>query len=297
MLGAFKKVIQDYKTPPQKLLSRDLEATIKPYISFLTTSRQLSVSMGNTIKWLKLTITNISPEMPEKEAKKLLCEEIDAYLNEKVTLADEAISNFCCKRIIKDGDVLLVYAYSSIVVKSLIDAHRKGINFKVIVVDSRPKLEGRHCLRSLVDAGIKCSYIFINAVSYIMKEVSKVMLGAHSVLANGYVVSRVGAAMISLVAKSYNVPVLVCCETYKFSEKVQADAFVINELGDPNDLVSINRRRGNLLSGWKELHSLGLLNLTYDVTSPDLVAMVITEVGGLPCTSVPVILRLSQMTS
>jgi translation initiation factor eIF-2B subunit delta len=67
MLGAFKKVIQDYKTPPQKLLSRDLEATIKPYISFLTTSRQLSVSMGNTIKWLKLTITNISPEMPEKE--------------------------------------------------------------------------------------------------------------------------------------------------------------------------------------------------------------------------------------
>lgn len=57
------------------------------------------------------------------------------------------------------------------------------------------------------------------------------MLGAHTLLANGYIMSRVGSAMISLVAKSYNVPVLVCCETYKFSEKVQTDAFVINELG------------------------------------------------------------------
>ena len=68
-------------------------------------------------------------------------------------------------------------------------------------------------------------------------------------------------------------------------------------LGDPNDLVSINRRQGNLLSNWKDLPSLNLLNLTYDVTSPDLVAMVITEEGNLPCTSVPVILRLSLMNT
>lgn len=65
-------------------------------------------------------------------------------------------------------------------------------------------------------------------------------------------------------------------------------------LGDPNDLVPINRRHGDILSGWQSIPSLGLLNLTYDVTSPDLVAMVITEVGNIPCTSVPVILRISQ---
>ena len=32
---------------------------------------------------------------------------------------------------------------SSIVVKSLIDAHNEGLKFRVIVVDSRPKLEGK----------------------------------------------------------------------------------------------------------------------------------------------------------
>lgn len=30
---------------------------------------------------------------------------------------------------------------------------------------------GRQCLRQLVKIGIKCSYVLINAVSYIMKEV------------------------------------------------------------------------------------------------------------------------------
>lgn len=43
--------------------------------------------------------------------------------------------------------------------------------------------------------------------------------------------SRVGTAQLALVARARNVPVLVCCETYKFCERVQTDAFVSNELG------------------------------------------------------------------
>ena len=62
-------------------------------------------------------------------------------------------------------------------------------------------------------------------------KVTKVFVGAHAVLANGCVMSRVGTSQVALVAKSHNVPVLVCCETYKFSERVQTDSFVFNELG------------------------------------------------------------------
>ena len=64
--------------------------------------------------------------------------------------------------------------------------------------------------------------------------------------------------------------------------------------GDPNDLVPINRRQGHYLTGWKDIANLWLLNLVYDVTSPDLVSMVITELGVIPCTSVPVVLRISR---
>ena len=85
--------------------------------------------------------------------------------------------------------------------------------------------------RHLVQAGIHTTYIFLQSVSYIISEVTKVFLGAHAVFANGCVMSRVGTSQVALLAKSQNVPILVCCETYKFSEKVQTDSFVFNELG------------------------------------------------------------------
>jgi translation initiation factor eIF-2B subunit delta len=293
MLAAFKKVINDYTTPAQKELRRDLDAHIRPFINFLTHCRPLSVSMGNAIKYLKREISKIGPDQSESEAKRLLCATIDEYLELYIVKAGTEISKLC-QNIIKDNDVILVYAFSSVVQRVLLDAHCSGRQFRVIVVDSRPKMEGKHMLRTLVQKGVKCSYVLINAVSYIMKEVSKVIVGAHSLLANGYVMSRIGTSQVALVARSFNVPVLVCCETYKFSDRVQTDSIVNNELGDPNDLVQINRRQGNFLTGWKDIPCLGLLNLVYDVTSPDLVSMVITELGVIPCTSVPVVLRISR---
>lgn len=115
--------------------------------------------------------------------------------------------------------------------KILVDAHKSGKVFRVVVVDARPLLEGREMLRKLVNAGINCSYVLINAASFIMGRVTKVLLGAHSLLANGYVMSRAGTAQVALVAQSFNKPVLVCCETYKFCERVQTDSIVHNEIG------------------------------------------------------------------
>lgn len=120
---------------------------------------------------------------------------------------------------------------SSLINSILIEAHKDGKKFKVIVVDGRPHLEGRETVRRLVDAEIPCKYVLINAISYVMGSVSKVLLGAHALLTNGYVMSRIGTAQVALVAQSFNKPVLVCCEKYKFSERVQTDSFVYNEIG------------------------------------------------------------------
>jgi translation initiation factor 2B subunit (eIF-2B alpha/beta/delta family) len=58
-----------------------------------------------------------------------------------------------------------------------------------------------------------------------------VLLSADALLANGYVLGPVGSAMLALIAHKYNKPVIVCCETYKFSERVQTDSILFNELG------------------------------------------------------------------
>uniref|UniRef100_A0A8C1CUF5 Translation initiation factor eIF2B subunit delta n=2 Tax=Cyprinus carpio TaxID=7962 RepID=A0A8C1CUF5_CYPCA len=273
LLHTFKQVIQDYSTPPNEELSRDLVNKLSPYISFLSQCRPLSASMGNAIKYIKKEISNIPSQCKEEEAKGKLQACIDSYINEKIILASEAISNS-----------YIVWIHSEVFQKK----------FRVIVVDSRPRLEGREALRRLVKKGIRCTYVLISALSYILPEVSKVFLGAHALLANGYVMSRVGTSQIALVAKAYNVPVLVCCETYKFCERVQTDSFVSNELDDPDDLI-VTRNGKSHLENWQTVKSLGLLNLVYDVTPPDFVDLVITDLGMIPCTSVPVVLRVKNV--
>lgn len=57
------------------------------------------------------------------------------------------------------------------------------------------------------------------------------MLGAHGFLSNGYVMGEVGTAMVAMAAKSRGVPVIVCCEAYKFCDRVQTDSIVNNEIG------------------------------------------------------------------
>lgn len=64
-------------------------------------------------------------------------------------------------------------------------------------------------------------------------------------------------------------------------------------IGDPEKLVSVDtREESSPLSSWKTSKCLTPLNLLYDVTPPDFVTAVITELGFLPCTSVPVVLRI-----
>ncbi|KAJ8332439.1 hypothetical protein SKAU_G00426120 [Synaphobranchus kaupii] len=293
LLHAFKQVIRDYNTPPNEELSRDLVNKLKPYISFLNQCRPLSASMGNAIKYMKKEISNIPSHCKEEEAKDRLLACIDSYIIEKIQLAAKAISKYAIEKI-SDGDVILVYGCSSLVNHILSEAFEKERKFRVIVVDSRPRLEGREALRRLVKKGIHCTYVLISTLSYILPEVSKVFLGAHALLANGYVMSRVGTSQIALVAKAYNVPVLVCCETYKFCERVQTDSFVSNELDDPDDLI-VTRKGKTQLEHWQEVRSLGLLNLVYDVTPPDFVDLVITDLGMIPCTSVPVVLRVKNV--
>ncbi|XP_060908141.1 translation initiation factor eIF-2B subunit delta isoform X1 [Labrus mixtus] len=293
LLHAFKQVIRDYTTPPNEELSRDLVNKLKPYISFLNQCRPLSASMGNAIKYIKKEISNIPSQCKEEEAKTKLLNCIECYINEKIVLAAKAIAKYSIEKI-SDGDVILVYGCSSLVNHILCEAFEKDRKFRVIVVDSRPRLEGREALRRLVQRGISCTYVLISAVSYILPEVSKVFLGAHALLANGYVMSRVGTSQIALVAKTFNVPVLVCCETYKFCERVQTDSFVSNELDDPDDLI-VTRKGKTQLEHWQQVPLLGLLNLVYDVTPPDFVDLVITDLGMIPCTSVPVVLRVKNV--
>ena len=153
---------------------------------------------------------------------------------------------------------------------------------------------------------------------------------------NGRLYSRVGTALVAMSAKEraggVEVPVIVCCETVKFTDRVALDSIVVNEIADADELVSAeppqqvtglidpvtttkpDAKKGGKgapttpkpdtsasslnpssspLANWKENPNLQLLNIMYDVTPAEYVDMVVTEMGSLPPSAVPIVHRMS----
>ncbi|KAG1138387.1 hypothetical protein G6F37_005311 [Rhizopus arrhizus] len=295
MLEIFSKVIADHKPPSDATFSRHIQKHLDPHIAYLLSIRPMSLSMRECIRWLKKEMADIveqDPPLSDDEARTRLIEHIGHFIRERITMADKLIVQNGLQKI-QDGDVILTYAKSSVVESLLLETKKKGIDFKVIVVDSRPLFEGKHLLRRLVAAGIDCSYHLLSSVYVALKSVTKVIMGAHALLNNGAIYSRIGSSMVAMAASDKQIPVMICCETYKFVNRTQVDSFVLNELGNPDDLVNVQAKEqeASILSSWREQPDLRLLNLLYDVTPSKFISLVVTEVGLIPCTSAPVIWR------
>lgn len=365
MLLAFKQVVHDYSTPENTTLTRHLTAHLSNQIEYLKTGRPLSVSMGNAIRWLKQEISVISIDTSEAQAKETLCTKIDDFIKEKIELSDTLIVDSASRHIV-NGSTILTYGHSQVLEElfkyCVLEQNKK---FNLIVVDSRPLFEGKRMVRNLINKyleddqdnhdqpdefasvnsktahvkipitknHISIQYALINSLSStLLDDVDCVFLGAHAMLSNGRLYSRVGTALVAMMCHTRNIPVLTCCESIKFSEKVQLDSITTNELGDADDLIQDidcmklsakksfaleqflketqpekktpeKSGKGNQsgeeekegddssLENWKEIANLSVVNILYDLTPPEYINKIITELGALPPSSVPVILR------
>ncbi len=247
--------------------------------------------MGNAIRWLKVVISAVDPDTSESKAKADLCDAIDNFVQEKIIVADQTIVASAIKSIC-DGDTILTYGKSSIVQQILIEAFRQGKKFKVMVVDSRPLFEGKNLARALGDLGLEVQYSLTQGINHAIRDVTKVFLGAHAMMSNGRLYSRVGTAIVAMTAKEASLPVIVCCESIKFTDRVALDSYGMNEVAPPDELI-LQGNKSTSLSKWRETPNLQLLNILYDLTPADYISILITEHGLLPPSSVPGVHRLS----
>ncbi|KAK5094280.1 hypothetical protein LTR70_004172 [Exophiala xenobiotica] len=339
LLLTLKRVIKAYTTPPSTALSRHLTTHLSHQISFLSSARPLGIAQGNAIRWLKKLISQLDPDLDDNDAKKFLCDAVDSFIQEKVTLASEVIASQACSRIEAEGETILVFGKSSVVEKALLKAAKdEGKKFRVVVVDSRPLFEGRNLAKGLLRAGMReggdldgCQVVYslISGLADALEQncVTKCFLGASGMLGNGSLYSRCGSAMVAMMAKQYNVPVIVLGESLKFTAKMAVDSLSLNEVGDADALVERDesqtftsdvppkqedagkkggggKKKGGdeeqkeededaskngLLESWRDHPNLYLLNLMYDITPKDYLDMVICELGTLPPGAVPVI--------
>jgi translation initiation factor eIF-2B subunit delta len=312
LMTTLKTVIEQLSEDGSDLQLRTLlKQVVDKNVQFLVTCRPLAVGMGNAIREFKNEIERFHKTTPNATfefAKSYFRNICSSYAKEKCSLAIDAIVPLACGKI-KDGDVIVTYSYSTIIQQTFLYAHEKQAKrFRVVVVDSFPRFEGRKLLESLSAAGIPCTYLLINAAAYMMREASKVMIGAAGVRANGNVSSRCGTASVCMMAHYYRVPVMVLCQTFKFTESVLLDSFCDNEIGDPEDVVAVSTPgMPSLLKDWRTTKSTlnvscyssaaypadqpsfraaltpaQVLNLTYDTTPMRYVTVIVTELGLIP---------------
>ncbi|CAO0802655.1 unnamed protein product [Mucor circinelloides] len=312
VLQTFSQVIKDHQPPDDATFVRHIQKHLDPHIAFLLKFRYMSLSIRECIRWLKKVMADlvaVHPPVADEDARQMLQDQIAWFIRERITMADKLIAQNALTKI-EDGDVILTFVKSSVVERVFLEAKAAGRDFQVIVIDSRPLLEGRYhatirlisfliaekkigknlCVK-LVKNGIKCKYTLISGIYVALKTVTKVFMGSHAILNNGSSYSRIGSAAIAMAATDKQIPVILCCETYKFVNRTQVDSLVMNEKGDPNSLTQTSDTATPILANWKQQPSLSVLNLMYDVTPSKYISAVVTEIGIIPCTSAPVIWR------
>ena len=276
-LSALRAVIAGYATPAGTSLPRHLPAHLTAQLAHLARAgRPLPVATDAAAAWLKRRAHDVDVAAPEPQAKAALLAAVDDFVRERFTAAAQAIAASAAARI-ADGDRVATFGASAVVLATLRLAHRQGKRVRVVVLDARPLREGRRTVAALAREGIRVSYHPGPGAHAALRGAKLVLLGAHAVLGTGAVYARAGTAGVALAARARGVAVLACAESVKLTERAPLDALA-NELADPAELV-----RGD-----KGLEALGrwerdaVLNVRYDVTPPEYVSAVVTEVGVFP---------------
>ncbi|KAL7801932.1 hypothetical protein V8C43DRAFT_145531 [Trichoderma afarasin] len=272
-LLAFKKVIDSYTTPHGTTLSRHFTShVLNPQIVYLTACRPMCFSMGNAIRWLKLQISKIDIDMADSDAKKLLCEAIDSFIHERITLADLVIVNTAADMIAQD-DVILTYAHHHLVERALLKAKASGKRFKVILVDDPFERVGLDHVKKLAAAGIPVAYSpDFGALRTNLQESTTVLVAAEAMFSNGAMYARAGTCDVATAAFDLGMRVTSLCETINFTERVSIDSLTYNEI-DP------------------ERNTDEEFRLLFDTTRDKSISAVVTELGICSAKSVPAILR------
>jgi translation initiation factor eIF-2B subunit delta len=230
-------------------------------------------SMGNAIRYLKLQVSKIDPDVAEEEAKTQLCDSIDNFITERISIADLVMMDKATEHI-EDGDVVLTYGRSTLVERTLLYALEVGHkNFSVIIIDDPFDKGGQTLAVNLAAVGIKVTYVgnFGGLTTHVSKA-KQVLLYAESMFSNGAMYARCGTCDVAMIAKSLGKPVNVMCETINITERLATDSLTYNEI-DP------------------EWSSASMFRLLYDTTPDKYLSLVISELGSVEPTSVTDLLR------
>ncbi len=239
--------------------------------SLLKSTRPTAVSLPNAVNYVMRAIREREYETVE-DAISAIIKRAESFIeySKKATQRIGEIGS----RLLQNGDRVLTHCNSSAALSVIIEAWRRGKDLEVYATETRPKFQGHITVTKLSEAGLTVTLVPDSSVRYLMKKLDKVVVGADTVTANGAVINKIGTSQIALAAKEHNVNFFVAAESIKFSPHTVIGELVKIEERSPLEVVPqdyLDRNPGIVIR-----------NPAFDVTPPEYIDAIITELGVIP---------------
>ncbi len=239
----------------------------------LKEARPTAVSLPNAVNYVLLeAYRGLEKGLPIEELRHMVVKRAEEFIQRSLE-AIKRIGEIGSKRIMQ-GDAILTHCNSEAAVKVILEAHRQGKGIKVFVTETRPRYQGRLTAAYLARHDVDVTLIPDSAARIYMRKIDRVIVGADAVAVNGAVVNKIGTSQLALIAKESRTRFFVTAETYKISPKTF--------LGD---LIEIEERSPYEVAPerWlKENPGVKVRNPAFDVTPPEYIDIIITEMGIYP---------------
>lgn len=205
------------------------------------------------------------------ELKEAILEHISEFQMELETSADNIAQQ--AREHIHSNEIIMTIGKSR-VVESFFKKAGMDRKFEVIVAECAPSCEGHSMSLSLAKSKIQTTLIPDCAIFGIMSRVNKVIIGTHSVMANGGLRAACGTHSVALAAKHYSVPVIVLSPMYKLSPQYLCsyDQDSFNSFVSPEGVL--NYSDGDILL------NVNVYNPVFDYVPPELVTLYLSNTGG-----------------
>jgi len=219
---------------------------------------------GNDVAEIKNSIVEAAKKMAEDDVKTNMTmgKHGSELFNE-----NDTIMTHC------NAGALATVAYGTAlgVIRATIES---GKNIKVIATETRPVQQGsRLTAFELKHDGIDVDLIADTAVGYVMANglVNKVVVGADRILRTGHVFNKIGTYQIATMAKQHNIPFYIAAPLSTFDLKSNPKDVII-EQRNPAEVTTIGDKK-------TAPDDVGVINPAFDMTPPELITGIITEVG------------------
>lgn len=253
-------ILRDVAQSPQ--ISQDaLMKLLFCYARRLAQSRPAMAALASAVS--RVVCGEGGPEAVMQEAQQLLAEYDTAV--EQIALHAQPLLH---------GHVMTC-SLSGTVLEVLV-AHRQQIE-RVIVLEGRPRYEGREMAQALSQQGLAVTLITDAQADIFLPECQSVVVGADSILINGDVLNKAGTALLAWAAHGCGLPFYVLCETLKISPRRWVDH---NAAHRAENLAMLEEKEAEEVLE-QPISGVTVHNFYFDRTPYRLVSAIVTEQGVL----------------